>query len=314
MSDSESAPPLSIIIVSWNVRERLAECLKSLNAAEAECPHECLVIDCASEDDSAKMVAENFPKTRLFALDENIGFVRANNLGLGEARGEYFFLLNPDTLLTPGTLAHMLQELAHEERVGILGPQHRHGDGRHQSTRRRFPDALTTLLESTWLQPLAPKCLLARYRYCERDDDDCYDVDWVQGSALLTRRALWEEIGGLDERFVMYYEEVDWCQRARAAGWRVRYCGAARITHYGGASSEQVPTRRQWHFDRSKLRYARQYQGLALAGLLFILLRLGYILRAALEACKWLLGHKRPLRRARLRAYRQLLHLPLWRN
>ena len=112
----------------------------------------------------------------------------------------------------------------------------------------------------------------------------------------------------------MYFEEVDWCARARKAGWRVRYHGAARITHHGGASSEQAPTRRQWHFDRSKLRYARQHQGRGLALTLLAVLRTGYASRAALEAIKWLLGHKRELRWQRLRAYWRLLWSPLWRE
>ncbi len=309
-----AVPPLSVIIVSWNVRELLAACLESLSAEVESCPHECLVIDCASEDGSAAMVAERFPQVRLFPHTENIGFVRANNWGMREARGQYFLLLNPDTEAHRGALASMMTEMAREPRVGILGPQHRQSDGSHQSTRRRFPNAAIALLESTWLQPLAPRGLLARYCLAERDDEGSYDVDWVQGSALLARRAIWEEVGGLDERYAMYFEEVDWCRRARKAGWRVRYHGAARITHHGGASSEQAQTRRQWHFDRSKLRYACQHQGRGLALTLLILLRAGYASRATLEAAKWLLGHKRELRRRRLRAYWQLLWLPLWRE
>lgn len=310
---AEGEPPaLSVLIVSWNVRELLAACLASLAAEADSCPHECLVIDCASEDGSAQMVAEQFPGARLFALDENIGFARANNLAMRQARGQFFLLLNPDTVVHRGALRAMLEEMARQPRVGLLGPHHRGRDGRHQSTRRHFPNAAIALLESTWLQPLAPRRLLERYCLAERDDDGSYDVDWAQGSALLVRRALWEEIGGLDERYVMYFEEVDWCRRARLAGWRTRYHGGARITHYGGASSAQVPTRRQWHFDRSKLRYARQHQGRPLALALLFILRAGYLCRGLLEALKWLVGHKRQLRRQRARAYGRLLTRPLW--
>ena len=306
-------PALSVIIVSWNVRGLLADCLQSLRAAADSCPHECLVIDSASEDGSAAMVAERFPEVCLFASEENVGFVRANNWGLREARGQFFLLLNPDTVVHPGALTSMLAEMERDSRIGILGPQHLHADGRHQSTRRRFPNPAITLLESTWLQPIAPRRLLAQYTLEDRDDNGNYDVDWVQGSALLVRREMWEAIGGMDERYVMYFEEVDWCQRARRAGWRVRYHGAAQITHHGGASSEQAPTRRQWHFDRSKLRYTRQYQGVFLALLLLGVLRLGYLVRMGLEAGKWLLGHRRQLRRQRLRGYGKLFVSPLWR-
>lgn len=306
-------PTLSIIIVSWNVSELLADCLQSLQAAADSCPHECLVIDSASQDDSAAMVAECFPEVRLLTCEENVGFVHANNRGMREARGSFFLLLNPDTVVHPGALPNMLAEMEHDPRIGILGPQHLNSDGSHQSTRRRFPNPAITLLESTWLQPIAPRRLLSDYTMDDRDDGDSYDVDWVQGSALLVRRDLWEAIGGMDERYKMYFEEVDWCQRARQAGWRVRYHGPTRITHHGGASSEQAPTRRQWHFDRSKLRYARQYQGMSLALLLLVVLRLGYLVRMGLEAGKWLLGHKRELRRRRLRGYGKLLVSSLWR-
>lgn len=306
-------PTLSVIIVSWNVRVLLADCLQSLKAAAESCPHECLVIDSASEDGSAAMVAECFPEVRLFASEENIGFVHANNWGMREARGSFFLLLNPDTVVHPGALPNMLAAMEQDPRVGILGPQHLNPDGSHQSTRRRFPNPAITLLESTWLQPIAPQRLLSHYAMEDRDDGGNYDVDWVQGSALLVRRELWHAIGGMDERYTMYFEEVDWCQRARQAGWRVRYHGAARITHHGGASSEQAPTRRQWHFDRSKLRYTRQYQGMTLAMLLLLVLRMGYLVRMGLEAGKWLLGHKRELRQRRLRGYGNLLFSPLWR-
>ncbi|MCY4106677.1 MAG: glycosyltransferase family 2 protein [Chloroflexi bacterium] len=305
-------PDLSIIIVSWNVREFLAACLNSLSAAASSCPHECLVIDCASEDGSAAMVAEQFPRVRLFRAEENIGFVRANNWGMREALGRHFLLLNPDTFVAEGALPVMRAEMEHEPRIGILGPQHFNSDGSHQSTRRRFPNGAIALLESTWLQALAPPRLLAHYYLEDLSDEGSYDVDWVQGSALWVRRELWQAIGGMDERYTMYFEEVDWCQRARRAGWRVRYHGAACITHHGGASSEQVPTMRQWHFDRSKLRYTRQYQGRALALLLLLVLRSGYLTRMALEAGKWLLGHKRALRLRRLRGYGKLLVSPLW--
>lgn len=308
-----AAPLLSVIIVSWNVRELLAACLQSLLEETDSCPHECLVMDCASEDGSPAMVAERFPQVRLFPSAENIGFVRANNWGMREARGQFFLLLNPDTEVHRGALASMMAEMAGDPRLGILGPQHRQSDGSHQSTRRRFPNAAIALLESTWLQPLAPRQLLAHYYVVDGEDEGSYDVDWVQGSALLARRAVWEEIGGLDERYTMYFEEVDWCMRARLAGWRIRYHGAARITHHGGASSEQVPTRRQWHFDRSKLRYTRQHQGKGLAFLVLAVLRIGYVTRAVLEASKWLLGHKRELRWRRLRGYWRLLWSQLWR-
>lgn len=300
---------LSVIIVSWNVADLLAACLESVyggldrSALEAEI----IVVDSASGDHSVAMLGDRFPSVQLLACSDNIGFARANNLGLQRARGRFILLLNPDTEVLGGALRRMVEELETNTRVGAVGPHTLNSDGTTQSTRRRFPTLLTACFESTWLQPWAPRELLRAYRVEERDDDDCFDVDWVQGSALMLRREVYEQIGGLDPEYVMYSEELDWCRRAKAAGWRVRYVGDASIVHHGGRSSEQAQARSQIHFQQSKLRYVRIWHGARSARLLRVLLLLMYLHQLLLEAAKGLLGHKRPLRRQRVRAYWQVL-------
>ena len=243
----------------------------------------------------------------MLAQEDNIGFVRGNNLGLQLARGRFILLLNPDTCVPGDALAQMARALESDPDLGIVGPHTLNGDGSTQSTRRRFPTLLTAFFESTWLQPLAPRSLLRRYRVEDCPDDACLDVDWVQGSALMLRREVYEAIGGLDPGYVMYSEEMDWCRRAKAAGWRVRYLGSAKIVHYGASSSEQAPTRSQIHFQQSKLRYFRVWHGWWSAQLLRGFLLLMYAHQLALEAAKGLLGHKRDLRRRRVRDYWQVL-------
>jgi len=300
---------LSIIIVSWNVRDLLAACLRSIQARPARAlAVEVIVVDSASNDDTPQMVRDQFPDVVLMAQSENIGFTRGNNLGMAVAKGRHLLLLNPDTEVIADALEQMTAHLDAHPQVGIVGPHTLNTDGSTQSTRRRFPTLATALFESTWLQGLAPRSVLERYYVVDATDDaEAVEVDWVQGSALMARRAVYQQIGGLDEGYVMYSEEMDWCRRAKDAGWGIAYLGGARITHHGGKSSEQVTARRHIHFQQSKLRYFRKYHGALTAQGLRLFLLLNYAVQLALEAAKYLLGHKRDLRRERMRAYSQVL-------
>lgn len=302
---------LSIVIVSWNVSALLAACLESIfgqPGADGAGPRlEVIVVDSASTDDTVALVAARFPQARLLPQSENLGFVRCNNIGLAAAQGRHLLLLNPDTEVISGALAQMVAFLDANPDVGIAGPRTLNTDGTTQSTRRRFPTVALAFFESTWLQRFAPRPMLDRFYVAGAPDDAALDVDWVQGSALMARRAVYDEIGGLDEGFVMFSEELDWCRRAKDAGWRVVYLGSARIVHHGGGSTGQVVARRHIHFQQSKLRYYRKYHGWAVAQLLRAFLLLSYAWQLALESAKSALGHKRDLRRQRIGAYWQVL-------
>lgn len=300
---------LSLIIVSWNVAGLLEKCLDSIHRglADSALNAEIIVVDSASTDDTVAVVRERFPDVRLLAQNENLGFVRCNNLGLRVACGRHILLLNPDTLIMADALSRLVQELDAHPQVGLVGPRTLNSDGSTQSTRRRFPTLLTAFFESTWLQPWAPRGLLRQYQVEDHADDNNLEVDWVQGSALMLRREVYEAIGGLDPGYVMYSEELDWCRRAKAAGWRVRYVGAAQIVHHGGRSSVQVPVRRHIHFQQSKLRYFRIWHGWWSAQVLRVFLLLMFGQQLLLEAAKGLAGHKRELRQQRVRAYWQVL-------
>ena len=298
-------PDLSVIIISWNVRELLARCLESVAASKPDA--EVIVVDSASTDGSAQMVRERFAWARLIALDENVGFTAGNNIGLRASRGRHVMLLNPDTEVVGDALDAMLRYLDANPDVGAVGPHTLNTDGTTQSTRRRFPPLLTALFESTWLQPYAPRRVLDRYYVNGPPDDATLDVDWVQGSALMVRRAAYEQVGGLDEGYVMYSEELDWCRRLKAAGWRVVYLGSARIVHHGGRSTDQAAAQRHIHFQTSKVRYFRKHHGWAAAEALRAFLLLNYAWQLALEAAKYALGHRRDLRRERVAAYWRVL-------
>jgi hypothetical protein len=308
---------LSIIIVSWNVADLLTACLDSIYANHppaTDSSVEIIVVDSASHDSTVEMTGARYPDVKLLAQEENVGFSRGNNIGLETAQGRYLFLLNPDTEIIGNAIQQMIDYLDANSDVGIIGPHTLNTDGSTQSTRRRFPSKQLAFFESTWLQPLAPQSLLDDFYVTDVPDHATADVDWVQGSALMARREVYEEIGGLDAGFVMYSEELDWCKRAKDAGWRVVYFGGAQITHHGGKSSEQASAFKHIHFQKSKIRYYRKHHSGGFAKLLRLFLLANYVWQLALESAKSLIGHRRDLRRERIKTYWQVLRSGLKAN
>lgn len=302
---------LSIIIVSWNVRDLLRACLRSIAAGRGDLDLEVVVVDSGSSDGTPQMVEEASGElalpVRLIARPDNVGFPKGNNIGIRQARGRYILLLNPDTEIVDDALQVMISYLEENEDVGVVGPQLRYPDGSVQSSRRRFPTLATAFWESTWLEPWAPARLLERYYVLDRPDEGTSDVDWVVGACLLTRPEVVQQVGLLDEDYFMYSEELDWCRRIRTAGWRVIYLPAAKVIHHEGKSSEQAVTARHINFQRAKLRYFRKYHGRLACLFLRSYLLFNYLWQMVLEGAKGLLGHKRALRWQRVAAYWQVL-------
>lgn len=299
---------LSIIIVNWNVRDLLQRAITSVYASWSEQSGlEIIVVDNASRDDSVTMLRENFPEVIVIANTENRGFTGGNNQGLTAATGDFLLLLNPDTEIIDDALPRMVAYLQAYPDVGMVGPQLRNPDGSVQSSRRRFPPLPILFLESTWLEKLTPRKLLRYYYAQEQPDDAIQGVDWITGAAMLTRRETVAQVGGMDEGFFMYSEELDWCRRIREAGWRVVYFPEARIIHHEGKSSEQVVAARHIYFQSSKVRYTHKYHGNIIAECLRLWLLAQYVCQIGVEGAKWLIGHRRDLRAARITAYRQVL-------
>lgn len=307
------AHDLSIVIVSWNVSDLLRRCLRSvLESLELEGARalavEVWVVDNASRDESAEMVRREFAQARVIANAHNEGFTRGNNQGITASDGRHILLLNPDTEVVGNALALMVDHMDAHPEVGALGPQLLYPDGRVQSSRRRFPNLRTALVESTFLQPwLREHVMLKRYYVLDRRDEERQEVDWVAGACLLLRRAAIDEVGLLDERFFMYSEELDWCYRAREQGWKVVYLPQARVIHHEGKSSEQVLPLRHLHFQRSKVLFFKKHHGRARGEILRLYLLASYLWQMMVEGLKWLAGHKRPLRQQRFLAYWQVL-------
>jgi len=315
----EVGSDLSIVIVNWNVRDLLRRCLHSILPISqftslpvyqsTNLPNtEIIVVDSASSDGSVAMIEEEFPQVRLIANSENVGFTVGNNQGIAASQGRYVLLLNPDTEIVGDALTTMVKYMDEHSQVGALGPQLLNPDGSIQSSRRRFPTLATAFLESTTLQRWFPdNAVLRRYYVLDRPDREVQEVDWVTGACLLARREAIEEVGLLDEGFFMYSEELDWCRRARERGWQVVYLPTARVIHRGAQSSEQVKSFQHIQFQRSKIRYFRKHHGPWQAEVLRLFILATYLYQLVVEALKWLVGHKRPLRAARVKSYWQVL-------
>jgi N-acetylglucosaminyl-diphospho-decaprenol L-rhamnosyltransferase len=306
---------ISIIIINWNVKDLLDMCLESLHNGELAIglPHdtlptvEIIVVDSGSDDGSIEMIQEKYPGVHLLPQAENVGFTRGNNIGFREAEGDYLLLINPDTEVIDDAIYQVWDYIKLHPEVGIIGAHTLNTDGSHQSTRRRFPTLKTGIFESTWLSSYAPQSVNTHYKMLDTDNHALLDVDWVQGSFMLVRREVYEQIGGLDEGFVMYSEEMDWCKRAKDAGWTVVYHGGALITHHGGQSSGQVAAFKQIQFHTSKLRYFRKHHGYMTYLILRIIILLQFAWQLIMEGIKGLIGHKRDMRMNRVKVYWQVL-------
>jgi GT2 family glycosyltransferase len=260
---------LSIIILNYNTREHLRVCLTSLLTEGSSVETEIFVVDNASSDGSAEMVAAEFPWVTLIRSPRNGGFAYGNNLALRRAQGEAMLLLNPDTTLPQGSLHRLLDALAAHPQAGVVGPKLLRPDGSmHLACRRSFPTPSIAFYRLSGLSRLFPRSRrFGRYNLTYADPDQSAEVDSVCGACLLIRRAVVERIGLLDQRFFLYGEDLDWCLRAREAGWSVRYEPSIVIQHRHGAASRKSALRTTFHFFRAmdlfyRKHYIRRYHPL----------------------------------------------------
>ena len=293
---------LSVSVISYRTPVLLKQCLEALEAERTSVDLDVTVVDNASGDGSADMVADQFPWARIIRNRRNVGFGAAHNQALRRATGRYWLVLNSDAAPRPGALRVLVDFLEANPRVAVAGPRLRYPDGTVQPSRRRFPTVATLFVESTQIQRFIPRNpVLQRYYLADRSDDEPQDVDWLVGACLCVRASAAAEVGLFDESFFMYSEELDWCRRFRAAGWRVAYVPSAEVVHLEGGSSRLDLVARDRMFQASKLRYAAKWHGRWVAHALRAYLVLEYVARGMEEGLKLALGSRVPERRARLR-------------
>jgi N-acetylglucosaminyl-diphospho-decaprenol L-rhamnosyltransferase len=295
---------VAAVVVSYNVRELLLACLRSLEDARQRGELTTIVVvDNASHDGSAEAARACFPGMTVIDAP-NDGYGAGANRGIAVTSEPYVLILNPDTVVQPGSVAELSRYLDEHHHVALVGPLLRYPDNSVQPTRRRFPGRLTPLFESTVVEEWWPGNPWARaFHMRDEPSDRPEEVDWVVGAAMLVRRAAVEQAGGFDDAVRMYSEEVEWCWRLRQHGWSIAWNPAAEIIHHEGASSGQNIFARQVEFDTSRVRLARRMYGPGTATVIRLGLLAGYALQIAREGLKWLLGHKRELRRQRIGHY-----------
>ncbi len=260
----QNKPVLSIITVSWNVRDDINNCLKSIFSNKPAFPLEVIVVDNASSDGTVSFIKENFPEVITISNSRNVGFAAANNEGIKRAGGDFIFLLNPDTIVKPEALNILVNYLRGHKDVGAVGPLLLNTDGSTQQSVRRFPTFRGALYRHTIFRYLNlfkndyKKWMMKDFDYSKQAN-----VEQLMGAAILLRREVLEKTGTFDERYFMYYEDVDLCYRIRQAGWQIAFSPQTSIIHLGGRSSGQMPLRVKIMAAGSLLRFFRRYRGYA---------------------------------------------------
>jgi GT2 family glycosyltransferase/lipopolysaccharide/colanic/teichoic acid biosynthesis glycosyltransferase len=237
----QALPDVSVIIVNYNVRDFLHQSLLSLQKALKGIRSEIFVVDNASDDGSAEMVWRRFPRIHLIANTANLGFAKANNIAIKKALGKFLLLINPDTIVQEDTIRVMLDFLQSHPEVGLAGCKILNPDGSFQpACRRGFPTPWVAFTKIFGLSKIFPKSkLFGKYNLTYLDIEETYSVDAVSGSFMMVRKETFEQVGGLDESYFMYGEDLDWCYRIREAGWRIYYVHSTQIIHYKGESTRR---------------------------------------------------------------------------
>lgn len=238
---------VTIVIVSYNTREILQNCLEALYRGSDGIGMEVFVVDNDSRDNSAQMVRETFPQVRLIANKANLGFAAANNQAFMLAKGHYIILLNPDAYVGPSSIPNAVKFMDQNPRCGLCGGKIISPEGKLEPSARRFPTPLFKLLTLSGLSARFPKSrIFNRHEFGEFAHNRPLEVDWVPGTFTIIRKEMLEKIGEFDERFFIYYEETDLCLRAKKAGWSIFFIPDAEVMHIGGACSK---TRKDKTFD-----------------------------------------------------------------
>ena len=315
-----STVTLRVVVVSYNTRDLLRECLRSVLADELGATAEIVVVDNASADDSVAVLGREFPGVRVLCNEANLGYAAALNQALAGLTADYGLILNSDIEVHPGALQALLAAMAADARIGLAGPLLLLPDGRVQETWK----AGFSLGEFACQQLLLDKLPCRRRRAIATatataeapPESGTLAVDHLHGAALLVRREALQEVGLLDEAYWMYCEDSDWCLRFRRAGWTLAYVPASRLLHHHGASSRQTRAEMIAAYNLAAARYFRLHQGALEGRLARCLGLLGTSLRfgGALLGAILTIGLYRPLSSRAKLFFSALAWQARWRN
>lgn len=260
---AQPTPDLSIIIVTYNSQNDIVKCLRSLQQFFLSVQCEIIVFDNASTDDTVTLVAQQFPEVRLFRHPANVGFGRANNLAVTNARGRHLLFLNPDTWVDNDLAAALVSYLDAHPGAGGCAPRVLNPDGTLQrGSVRAFPTLATLLYEQLgWSRFFPRSSRFGSYLMTWWDHNEQREVDQPMGACLAVRREAFEAVSGFDEDYFMYFEDVELCRALYNAGWKIVFLPEARVFHVGGQSTNQVVMTNFPEFYRSMYRYFRRHHG-----------------------------------------------------
>ena len=259
MPDSSNSPVISILVVNWNTRQFLQQCLESIFNQSSDTPFEVIVVDNASTDDSIQMVKTNFPQVTLIQNSENTGFARANNKAARISRADYLLLLNSDAYLSSGALDQMVRFASASKSVDVLGVRLLNPDGSFQFSYADFP---TLWREFLILSTLGRRLFRKNYpSHNPEIERGAQKVDYVNGACFLVRREIYEKVGGLPDQYFMYAEEVDFCLEVHRSAGQVWYHPQIEVFHHGSASSKKRMSAREGDMYQSRVRLIRKYRG-----------------------------------------------------
>ena len=280
----DRTPLLALVVVTWNAKKYVDLCLRSLDQVEAM-PLEIIVVDNASTDGTPELIASEFKRFKLIRNIDNLGFAKANNIGIRSSSGQYICLVNSDVTVPIGCLSNLVNYLESNPGVGMVGPQMLGPDGNVRRSTMRFPSLLSSIGRALALDrfPLVSR-LVGSQLVADFAHDRTADVDILNGWFWVVRREALNQVGLLDEQFFMYGEDMDWCLRFRKAGWGVVFYPDANAIHFGGGSSSAAPVRFHIEKYRADFQYWRKHHGVialaVYAGIVFLnnLLRMiGYL-------------------------------------
>jgi GT2 family glycosyltransferase len=284
-------PDVSIVIVNWNTKDLLRNCLMSIDEQADDTDYQVIVIDNASTDGSTNMINCEFTQVTVLANTKNLGFAAANNQGIKKTSSRYILLLNSDTVILDNAIAKTVVFADAHPNAAVIGCRVLNSDKTLQPTCFMFPSLLNMLLSTTYLYKLFPRNkFFGRERMSWWDRDDARQVDVVTGCFMLVRREAIEQIGLLDDSFFMYGEETDWCYRFKKGGWKIMFTPQAEITHLGRASSKKNAFQMSLQLRGSILQFVHKHHSWLYYVLSCILVWIFFAIRIQAWSIKYLIN------------------------
>jgi hypothetical protein len=290
LNNTGPKPVLSVILVNYNDRAHLDNCLSSVEENSQGIDFEIIIVDNNSTDGSQEFILKNFPRVRLLLNSENFGFSKANNQAIKQSRGEFILFLNTDTVIYPGALRLLLQELKSNPKFGAIGPALFPKKNAYQVSFGGSVNFFSQVFQKYFFN--------GYYRLILRISQRQREVAWLSAACLLVRRQALEEVGFFDENFFIYFEDIDLCVRIKKRGWKLIYLPTARVFHAGGITTATKKLQSRYEYRRSQLYFYQKHNSRISLLLLRIYLRMKF----------WLLGSKGSFRKEENAGLRSKFH------